>query len=122
MTDEDINKFLHEKIMGECWHDKPVRAAYTGVNIVVCPKCDKRFSILTKNHHPSYATSWADYGKLLEKVRQHADWEYFVEKLFCYQWLKDGNFATCTHEAVGILFDPVTGSAAIAEYFGRESK
>ncbi len=42
MTNDEINKYIHEKIMGKCWHDWSNDATGTAdPNIYFCTKCPK---------------------------------------------------------------------------------
>ena len=43
MTDEELNKYLHEKIMGECWHDTT-----TLTKGKPCSKCDASWNEVHK--------------------------------------------------------------------------
>ena len=106
LTNEELDKLIHEKIMGKCWHE--------GENVGWCSKCKERW-MKAYQKNPSYTTSWADYGKLLEKIRNSTKWSSF----------KYGSEELCRQdmsEFVDKLVDPRRGCEAIASYFCKEER
>ena len=74
MTNLEINQLLHERVLGLCWHEwEYYDASYSvvweaGFN---CRKCGEEVWVDygTMPLDPSYTSSWADYGRLLEKFK-----------------------------------------------------
>ena len=119
MTDEQINKDLHEKVMKKCWHEFE-----TKLSSYICKKCGFRHdnSILlrevrenlTTNYYtiPSYTTNPSDYWELLQKVKEDDRWggflaTFYQEQMIC-EWI------------LTILLDTHKGSQAIWVFFCKE--
>ena len=74
MTELQINQLIHERVMGKCWHDADKRV---GDSFIIplqwfCTKCGDEVGhegVYMSPLHPSYTSSWADYGRLLEKFK-----------------------------------------------------
>jgi hypothetical protein len=69
MSDEQMNRFFHETVLGKCWH-KPVRDQTRLGNVIICRKCKEEFpraDILSDVRNPAYSTS-LDLIALVEKV------------------------------------------------------
>lgn len=83
MTKQKINRFITEKVMGECWHEIDDRYAgdvlpnpYT---LHKCKHCGVIFADMINtdgyitNH--DYCTDWTAFGRLWEKMRESDDYE-----------------------------------------------
>lgn len=117
LSNEVLDHLIHEQVMGECWHETgdyyfkdPDSDFWSGIR-KRCKKCSS-----TSIYNPKYCTSWEDYGRLLEKVKKHKEWDDFkmryVERLELLQDELDIMF-----DFVDIITDKRKGCEAIAEYF-----
>lgn len=58
LSNEDLDRIIHEQVMGECWHEY--------INSNRCQKCFNINATEYNTDNPSYCTSWEDYGRLLD--------------------------------------------------------
>lgn len=70
-TDEEINKIIHERIMGECWHES--------TESVVCDKCGEVFftPLGGDDPHPDYVNSIKQAFAVVEKLK--SEWQWFSD-------------------------------------------
>ena len=98
MTNLEINQLLHERVMGECWHEIEPR---DDGNLVrdYCIKCE------TFGVGSSLAdyTNWPDYGPMLEVAMTKEWWNDFA-------YYSNGDFKIST------ILNPLRGSTAMAEF------
>jgi hypothetical protein len=112
MSDKQINKDIHEKILKRCWHDlsyisEPTEAYF-------CPKCKEKTYEPLGLVSPDYLNSWNDYGELVKTVREDdKKWDDLVYFLSADLY----NYLGCWTIMKDILFDPRKGSIAIWEFF-----
>jgi hypothetical protein len=106
MTDAELNKLLHEKVMGKKWKDIP----------------NWQMAI---SQNPSYTTNPAEYWELLQEVSKKPYWKVgyywsnFIQRLLnpgnTYDdWIKPEKMIRT------ILLDMPKGCSAILEFFGKE--
>jgi hypothetical protein len=116
---DDIDKDVHEQIMGKCWHENPDDGVS---NALYCKKCN---SVLdgplmacdpqgnkskVKIFCPSYL-DWSNYGPLLEKISKHDEFVIFVAKIVRdemftgIKWMED------------VLLTPSRGLPLIHKFF-----
>lgn len=114
LSDDQINKDLHEKVMGECWHDHDF-----GTCPSMCSKCKKpnRTYEDGRIYHPSYTSNPSDYWRLLQKVKSNMDKWRQLEQFLADKWVDSGGFRTSKECAMRPLFDTHKGSLAIHEFF-----
>ena len=97
MTNAEINKLLHERVMGERWVEE--------MTLCDCPSC----------RNPSYTSSWEDYGRLLEVAMTKEWWPLFIA-LQIY----DNNYGPEAEDYDGYvpveMLNPLRGSTAMAEF------
>jgi len=114
MINDELNRFVHEKIMGQCWHEAedyyykdPDSDFWSGMR-KRCKKCHG----LPIN--PDY-TQWEHYGKVLEKLHAEDMWNklayYHLDK---YENQDELDVLLVFDE---IMHNPLSGLAAIAEFF-----
>lgn len=107
MTPDEQNRFVHEKIMGKCWHEMS-----TNMTIVVhCIKCGNPRH-LCKN--PDY-TQPEHYWEVLKKLIKEQDFH----KIIFHEFYKESHQAGLI-EVFKIILDPPRGLASICEFFGKE--
>ena len=107
MTNFEINQTIHE-VMGKCWHDADKRV---GDSFIIplqwfCTKCGDEVGhegVYMSPLHPSYTTSWADYGPMLEWAMKQ-------------EWGRKLLEGYALNGCVEILLNPLRGSTAIAEF------
>lgn len=108
MTDQELNKLLHEKVMNECWHEPENSVSGS----LWCRKCNYEWlPKLLYSGNPSYTTNPADYWRLLQNVKMHKDAGRFLARL---------GFAHGNREVVDALYtllDMPRGCQAIADFF-----
>ena len=104
MTELEINKLVHVKIMNLCWHE-PINVSRMLLkpNDKLCKKCGNFHSL-----HPSYTSSWADYGPMLEECMKKEWWFEFLNSVN-RNWVHQ-------YEIIPIIINPLLGSTAIAEF------
>lgn len=112
MTELEINQLLHERVMGECWHE------YLHGICIKCGRWSNHGGMISANWNPSYTSSWADYGRLLEVAMTKEWWIAFTASSF-HSYLQDnpgmdGVDIAFWFEAV--LLNPLLGSTAMAEF------
>lgn len=125
-TELEINRLLHEKVMGKCWHEW-YKVIPPPSDDFECPyyacMCGEIYNDTTDN--PSYTSSWTDYGPMLEVAARQEWWGWFLnwqvlkeDKNKCLMWIGLINQT---------LLNPLRGSTAIArfitehkEYFKEE--
>ena len=108
MNDLEINKLIHEKVMGKCWHMAD-RDAFFGKGWNLCIFCKE---LIQPN--PSYTTSWADYGPMLAWAQGELWWDDFITYMtsfFVQEPTVDDIMGS-----VSMLLNPLRGSIAIAEF------
>ena len=110
MTNLEINQLLHERVVGECWHDADKRVG-DSVHIPLqwfCTKCGDEVGyegVYMPPLHPSYTSSWADYGRLLEVAMTKEWWDDVAYGKALWQGFK-----------VDTILNPLRGSTAMAEF------
>ena len=97
MTELEINQLLHERVMGECWHE------YLHGICIKCGRWSNHGGMISANWNPSYTSSWADYGRLLEVAMTKEWWNDFA-------YYSNGDFKIST------MLNPLKGSTAMAEF------
>lgn len=104
MTEQEINRVIHEKARGLCWHEEDCRESerWTDEYEVFCKKCNK----ICPEDNPSYTSDWSAYGPMLEWAKEEKWWIDFLG----YFWMKN------TENAVTSLLNPLKGSTALAEF------
>lgn len=73
MSDNEINRFIHERVSKKCWH-KPVRDKMRLGNVIICRKCKTDFphaETLLDVQNPAY-DSLTSPRQLLDEVVQKA--------------------------------------------------
>jgi hypothetical protein len=108
VTELQINQLIHEKVMGKCWHNADKRV---GDSIIIplqwfCTKCGDEVGhegVYMSPLHPSYTSSWADYGPMLEECMKKEWWNDFA-------YYSNGDFKIST------MLNPLKGSTAMAEF------
>ena len=103
LTNEELDKLIHEKIMGECWHEGVSR----------CRKCGAAETIGKRAQNPSYTTNPADYWRLLEKIKRNCLFNKFTWNISRKVTGRRG----CYNTAFEVLLDTRKGCEAIASYF-----
>jgi hypothetical protein len=91
MTDEQINKDLHEKVMGKCWHE------------------DLK--------HPDYLNNWYDYGELVKVVMERDEIKYLINDNTIPFVIVDHWAGESKKWFRDYMFDSRRGSMAIWEFF-----
>lgn len=96
MTELEINKLIHEKVMGEKWIEETA--------LCNCPSCS----------NPRYTSSWADYGPMVEECMKKGWWNEFITNNTFF-FVQD---PVCEDimDSVSLLLDPFRGATAIAEF------
>ena len=130
MTELEINKIIHEKLMRKCWHEFVMENSQNSAGITVwiqqCNKCVWHKYAWTTSTNPSYTSSWADYGKALERFKAHELFGDFLE-----WFIKENKLNEIPLDnALMIFFDVMTclkcdtthGAGIIAEYFKQKAK
>jgi len=125
MNDFELNKLLHEKVMGKCWHEW---SAYeSGTFLEKCGKCGETVLMGKTLPVPSYTTNPAEYWELLQEVSKKPYWKVgyywsnFIQRLLnpgnTYDdWIKPEKMIRT------ILLDMPKGCSAILEFFGKEGE
>jgi len=113
MTDLELNKFLHEKVMGECWHEG---ITWNENGYGTCSKCgvgeiNGGWPSNPVLYLPSYTTNPADYWRLLQKVKSDEKFDYYMTRLFSEIGCRG---------VVDTISDMRRGCDAIAEFFGKD--
>ena len=105
MTELEINKTIH-KAMGKCWHEY-VQQTSNGELWACCKAgCTKITGYSGRlTDYPSYTSSWADYGHMLEWAMKQEWWNKFAF---------DGNGRY--EFRVNTLLNPLRGSTAITKF------
>lgn len=120
MTELEINQIIHEA-MGKCWHDFDPHALLSLKNRYWCSKCDSY-----DYPNPSYTTSWADYGPMLEWTMEQEWWPRLViEKMrgSVYKVIKKLDDEPWLNYYVPQQYlNPLRGSTAIAEFLKERCK
>ena len=116
MTNLEINQLLHERVVGECWHDADKRVG-DSVHIPLqwfCTKCGDEVGyegVYMPPLHPSYTSSWEAYGRLLEVAMMKEWW-----KEFAYD-LNTDDFTYADYQfKEDIVLNTLRGSTALAEF------
>ena len=118
MTNLEINQLLHERVMGECWHIRNRTTEEQSLAHVIwrktdttqpyphleCIKCGMILDI-TEPINPSYTSSWASYGRLLEVAMTKEWWDDVAYGKALWQGFK-----------VDTILNPLRGSTAMAEF------
>ena len=99
MTELQINQLLHERVMGECWHE------YLHGICIKCGRWSNHGGMISANWNPSYTSSWADYGRLLEMAITKEWWDDVAYGKALWQGFK-----------VDTILNPLRGSTAMAEF------
>ena len=129
MTELEINKIIYKKLMGKkCWHEWVTVYSQdrTGVpeRRLQCNKCGWSNHKWVKNANPSYTSSWADYGKALERFKAHELFGDFLE-----WFIKENKLNEIPlYNALMLFFDVMTclkcdtkhGAGVIAEYLKQK--
>jgi len=78
----DIDKTIHEKVVGKCWHIRRTVATIHN-NKVRCISCGEWAPIVSGNcfevYNPSYTTNPVDYWDLVQYCRKQVWWNDFWE-------------------------------------------
>lgn len=113
MTELEINQIIQEKAMGGCWHEIDDNG-YVLASNPMSGKCRHCRGLMTKGkpNNPSFTSSWADYGPMLEQTMKK---EWWFDFLFLWHGSRRGH--TISIE----LLNPLKGSTALAEFLeGRK--
>ena len=122
MTELEINQLLHEKVMGKCWHTY-LSQRYTSQRdefSAPCIKCKRELYWLDgEDVNPSYTSSWANYGPILEECMMKEWWDVFCDSL-----LPKNQRPRIGDERVipPLMLNPLRGSTAIAEFVEANPK
>lgn len=106
-TNEEMNKYLTEKVMGECWYDKwektYIARKYNLDEKWACVKCGATSTLPELN--PNYFTSGHDWFALKMKIQEDKElWRSFMLYLSNYFWSTSwGNFFYYAFEEVMTL-------------------
>jgi len=119
MTD-DTNRFIHEKIMGKCWHECKERYEDE------CLKCNHAFQdpityepFDCRTLNPDY-TQWEHYGPMLEELKQNTNFDTLMMKLL--DDYRSDEYTVSWYDFVhDILLTPTRGCQAIVEFFGGKN-
>ena len=117
MTQEQVNRIITEKVLGECWHE--YQQATANGELWVCSKCGRSTGYSGRlTDFPDYS-QWVHYGPLLEKIQSERYWEvisYYTHRGSGYG---EGDYEKFNED----LLNPTRGSLAIAEFVkDREGK
>jgi hypothetical protein len=127
MTNEELNKLPHEKVMEGCWHSEVSRrfTGDAGIRVMITCSCGVDYlhpelsdfiSIQPKtwqdHMNPSYTNNPADYWRLLQKVRQHRRFMTFMDFI--------GDYHSSRLMKVDLFLAMLHGCEAIAEFFCKE--
>lgn len=118
------NKFIHEKIMGLCWHEWPngTKILKSIDSWIECVKCNIKHSVRHPvSENPSYSTNWQEYGNLIEHSKKQEWWKKFTEWLamWCLGLLDEKSIEEMEYSD-DIMLDPDRGSLALARFNGWE--
>jgi len=102
MTNLEIDQLLHDRVIGECWH-RADKDAFFGPGWSLCIFCKEQLTV-----NPSYTSSWADYGRLLEVAMTKEWWFDFLNNIVI-SWVHQ-------YEVLSIVLNPHRGSTAMAEF------
>ena len=117
MTDAELNKLLHEKVMGKCWHEW---SAYeSGTFLEKCGKCGETVLMGKTLPVPSYTTNPAEYWELLMWCKGQENWDEFLITITIDKQWSQGSVYGIIY-ALNILLDMSKGCSAILEFFGKE--
>src|SRR5574340_278152 len=108
---EDLNKWLHENVMKECWHKKGdlfSRGPSPVDDMFHCKKCQKPFLRRDDEEFPDYLHDPAAYWRLLQKVKEHKKWPNFISAKYMH-W-------NGTWGLIETLLDLPRGCQAIREF------
>ena len=105
MTNAEINKLLHERVVGQCWQE------YLHGICIKCGRWSNHGGMISANWNPSYTSSWADYGRLLEAAMTKERWREFA---YTYESEVDSSFGMFVLRED--LLNPLRGSTAMAEF------
>ena len=105
MTDEQLNKRLHE-ILRLCWHEWN-KSIYQ--NTWICSHCGLHTDSLPVN--TDFVNTWQGFGILWEFIQKHEKWDDFLE------WV-DESFCDF---AISIKYiNPPTFAKAVGKFFEEE--
>ena len=122
MTELQINQLIHEKVMGKCWHnaDKRVGDSICLILHWFCTKCGDEVGyegVYMPPLHPSYTSSWADYGPMLEECMKKEWFDAFLNSGYGVYEEGDNTVGLQTIRDIDIYYlNPLRGSTAIAEF------
>jgi hypothetical protein len=75
----DMNRFITEKVMGQCWHE-PDRSGARNAGNFICKHCG--WILWNSHQYPDYTTP-ADYFALLQQKAIGSEWwNSFLEHAF----------------------------------------
>lgn len=72
---ESINRFITEKVFGECWHEREGALVFN-LGKWRCKKCNLKYSPSVKL---DYCNSWEAFGRLWEEMRNRQEWNDFID-------------------------------------------
>ena len=79
MTEIEVNKIIHERLMRKCWHEFATANLRIAEWIKQCNKSGWSKHKWGKSFNPSYTSSWSDYGKALERFKAHELFGDFIK-------------------------------------------
>ena len=116
MTDEDLNKRIHE-IMGLCWHESTNERQLD--DSILCRNCGEKFHIFKLfNLNTDFVNTWEGFGILWEFIRGHEQWEKFLNRS-----LRNKAITNSDNEIIGYriqiedLISPPAFAKIVVEFF-----
>jgi len=86
---EEINRAIHEKVIGECWHEGNPKSREIGLRWVPCVKCHENIRAWDDEPNPDYCTDLNAVAKAEAKV---------IEKVGFYPY-KNALIEACDFDA-----------------------
>lgn len=109
MTQLEIRQIIHEA-RELCWHDWDTNRDNLGISLV--PRCKKCKADSKWCENPSYTSSWADFGPMLDWAMKEEWWPDFISEY----GIKDTDFHIARCFLNDKYLNPLRGSTAIAEF------
>lgn len=104
------DQIIHEA-RGLCWHESKKNQWYELYKNEARVPCEKCGALAFHHNNPSYTSSWADFGPMLEEMMKKEWWDEFAyEKWYGVRVTR------------GDILHPKAGSTAIAEFLKERCK
>lgn len=112
MNQQAINKFLCEKVKGECWHkleeeSYPWDSRYGQVTFYRCKKC----RVTRNKKDPLDYSSDSEYLPFLHWCQEQEWWKKFTRETFAFVSMMGS-------KTIGFILDPLKMLSAIAKWHG----